>query len=405
MNARAGSIVGLGAGGPPNTLTGALGTDATVHARGGMDSVAQLIPGLSARMNSAVGTFLQGVEGATSIVTPKGSGMRHVDRPTEASYDVNIKLMMKGLRNDAQQTYGVGTHMFLHQSELDVSDEKNMALSLPVLNDMLERAKRQEQLHKASIGTAQAVLSGRKRGADSEFDFDGDGGANDPNLLVAHFPLTIEEFQRDISYIGPILTMHTTLPAIELLTAQKIVGRQRTCKLWRDLSQGDGLGWNIKQHDNLYSFQYDYRGQPVDSATPGPFLQVRPVALRESRSPILCSDYLNPDEDDLYCFEQTTVRRKILQELPGAPGLLDFESPASVEETPLVLDQLREGIFIPCGTVFINDRPDPTDEEIDMALRSQAAYDELASRCSLDILYDVGAGLNHTLFPGTTASV
>jgi hypothetical protein len=149
----------------------------------------------------------------------------------------------------------------------------------------------------------------------------------------------------------------------------------------------------------VHAYQYDYRGNAVDSGTPGPFLQVRPISLRETRSPIFCTEHLKPDEDDLLCLEETVTRRKIQPTRSDTSKLLDFEGISSVEEMPLVTQELREGIFMPCGVVFINDRPDPTDEELDMALRSQPAYDELASRCSLDIYYQVGTNLNHTLFP------
>jgi len=117
-------------------------------------------------------------------------------------------------------------------------------------------------------------------------------------------------------------------------------------------------------------------GNPVGEKTPGQFLQVRPESLRESRSPIFCTRPMDPDVDDLMCYEETQIRRKIYHPAPQqAAGsknrLLDFESPASVEETPLVMNQLREGVWIPAGVCFVNDRPDPTDDEVEMAIRSQ----------------------------------
>jgi len=68
--------VGLGAGGPSTSLTGTLGTDATVHANnGGLDTVASLIPGLSARMAGGANLFGAGA----SIITPRVRAARSRD--------------------------------------------------------------------------------------------------------------------------------------------------------------------------------------------------------------------------------------------------------------------------------------------------------------------------------------
>jgi hypothetical protein len=131
---------------------------------------------------------------------------------------------------------------------------------------------------------------------------------------------------------------------------------------------------------------------------------------------------MDPDVDDLMCYEETQVRRKIYRPLAAGSRLLDFESPPNMEETPLVMNQLREGVWMPAGTrrseaprvqglmffrsvcarvgvCFVNDRPDPTDEEIENAIRSQPAYQALSAISSIDVHFEVGSGINHTVFP------
>jgi hypothetical protein len=204
------------------------------------------------------------------------------------------KLMMRALRNDAQQTYSQvraqrvhdpwfqcyfvasqGTHIFLYQTEQDVDDEKYFAMSLALLNDMLERAKRQELEHKASAGSRRTV-AGTKRAVPGADDYFGDTASrNDPNLLAAKFPTTLEEFRKDISYFGVIMSTNDSLPSRDRLTSQRIVGRERICKLWQFASQGDGLGFIGKHVENTYPVQFDYMGNTVGDRTPGPFLQVR----------------------------------------------------------------------------------------------------------------------------------
>jgi len=113
--------------------------------------------------------------------------------PPQALYDVTAKLMMRSLRNDAQQTYSQGTHIFLHQTEQDVDDEKYFAMSLAVLNDMLERAKRQDLEHRASVGSRMQLSTRTKRAVPGADEYFGDAvSRNDPNLLVAKFPTTLE---------------------------------------------------------------------------------------------------------------------------------------------------------------------------------------------------------------------
>jgi len=51
------------------------------------------------------------------------------------------------------------------------------------------------------------------------------------------------------------MSTNDSLPSRDRLTTQRIVGRERICKLWQYVSQGDGLGFIARHYDNIYPLQ------------------------------------------------------------------------------------------------------------------------------------------------------
>lgn len=400
MSVATGSRVGgPGPGGPPNTLTGTLGRDNTLQSQlGGLaNSMASMIGGVGGRFTS--GTSI--LSGATSgngsgLITPQGNGIRRVDRPVEADNDVNVPLMTKALPNGAQSAYEVGDFLWLHEPAKDVADNQYTAMSLQVINDQLERA----YLEKASRGRPASTALGKRAAGASSFAESQEAeamGVSPGATFNVNFPTTIAEFREQFHYYGSIYTTNNSQPARERLFAMKFHGRLRVFNYWPGAMQGDVVGWAVKQYSNPYVVQYDYQGIRIGDSSAGQFLQIRPMLLRECNYPLLCSKADRPEERDLCCHEEVTVRGRLYAETDG--GILDLRREISAGNAASIVTypQYTEGIFIPAGVVFLADRSPPTQEEVNLAVRSTTDARRFAKNHSIELYFMGGKTLDKNL--------
>lgn len=306
---------------------------------------------------------------------------------SEGKKEVTYPVVLGQFPNNQQLSYTTtGTALWscsIGTLNVDKDGDKIQAYSLPTLNAALEQA----YIYKFTAGAAANNANMgpvRKRHATA-------------SSRVRHIPTNIHEFAAAIHYLGIVdgtgQLGPQESPYMEPDVTMMLTGRpDRLGDMWPTGNVGDIIGHYAKAFDNPFSVQYDFDGSVIGPKTQGQFLQVRPMVLKEAAYPFNCSDFMNPQQDDLGFFEMAVVRQKIYQKDPDT-GLLRMTSPALNTEYNIEAALYRDGIFMPIGVIHGLPGPRSSEQEVLMATRDCNKYHELIRDHQIDVILRGGGNI------------
>lgn len=301
---------------------------------------------------------------------------------------VGIPFAIKALPGDYQMAYQEGHFLFTYKPEEGVKEQRYTALSIPVLNFLLEQAARFRGISSKELGALEIIAQAAAPGPRADADvLKKRRIGQDPDPFF-NFPVTLQQVRENIFPLGGFLSPNDKARSRERSLGLGIHGRLVNADLWPKASVGDYVGVMAQEVDNTYDSFYDPNGTGMGPATRGRYIQIVPWHERETPSPVIAGDFQKPKAlVDAACYETKIIKQDVYEE-DKTTGLLTRTVLGA--DTPVITE-----IFQQCPVwVFgrLKRRTQlPTQQEVHVALRSHAQWQALYNRCRAEIIMDLTA--------------
>lgn len=313
--------------------------------------------------------------------------------------EVNISLFSGAHTDNSQTRYTEGHLLFIKKSDRTIGANVDKAIyTLQNMNNHLEQSRQNFIASKVQIYQGAGKRKLRE-------DDDGENTQNDMfpvRQKLDAFPITADAFSKVFSFVGIYYTsadLNKPSNSRRRQIGSRIAGTATTANIWGNVQHGDNVGLIVKFVDDSPKNFFDMDGQKIGTSNGG-YLQVMPHVERNHVSPPHCTKPHDPQPTDRdYWDMSASFKQRIIDE-----KFLETKFKGGVKVRELNQEQLSQGTggrylkteiqteiychghYIPIGVVKDTEGPYPSQNDIDLAIRSFPKWNELYRQSKVTII-------------------